>query len=226
MGTAGGGLPEVPCASGAQAITNMHTARLLILLGVVSIAGAQTRPATSSAVVATPQPSTILLLAEQVDRLGITAATDISRLRIDKWKAEGDQKDIARNNADSLQRNLTAALPTLTSAVKSAPNDIAASFKLYRNLNAVYDVMKSLTEGAGAFGKKEEFEVLSQDLATLDGYRRSLADYLEQLAAYKDALSRGAVMSNSNASSTTKSGVKRIVVDDTVPTKKKSSKKK
>lgn len=201
-----------------------------VLLLFASALAAQTHPATTQAIpaqVSTPQPSTVLLLAQQIDQIGFTSATDISRLRIDKWKAEGDQKDIARNNAESLQRNLTAALPTLTAGVKSAPNDIAASFKLYRNLNAVYDVMKGLTESAGAFGKKEEYEVLSQDLATLDGYRRSLADYLEQLAAYKDAQSRGAVPAGTpNASSTTKSGVKRIVVDDTTPSKKKSSTKK
>jgi hypothetical protein len=202
----------------------MKARTLLAVLLLCTAASAQTSAPAATQPATQPAPSTVLLLAQQIDQIGQTAATDISRLRIDKWKTEGDQKQISQSNAASLQRNLTSALPTLTLGVKNAPNDIASSFKLYRNLNALYDVMKGLAESAGAFGKKEEFEVLSQDLGTLDGYRRSLADYVEQLAAYKDAASRqGASVA---AAAQNKSGVKRIIVDDTAPTKKKTPTKK
>src|SRR5437879_4121121 len=88
----------------------------------------------------------------KVDQSAQAAAMDIARLRIEKWKADSSEKRQAQSNAESLQRNMTAALPTLTSAVRTAPQDMAANFKLYRNLSALNDVLKSLTESAGAFG--------------------------------------------------------------------------
>jgi hypothetical protein len=201
----------------------MTAKTLFLVLLLCAFSAAQTSAPTMAP--STPAPSTVLLLAQQIDQIGQTSATDISRVRIDKWKTDGDQKQIAQGNADSLQRNLSSALPTLTAAVKAAPQDIAAAFRLYRNLNALYDVMKAFTESTGAFGKKEEYEVLSQDLGTMDGYRRSLADYLEQLAAYKDAQSRQVVAGTS--ASQNKTGVKKIIVDDAAPApKKKASTKK
>lgn len=192
----------------------------LLLLCASALAQSGVAP---SAPASRPQPATALMLAQQIEQIGQTSSVDIGRLRIDKWKTEGDQKQISQSNADSLQRNLTTALPALTAGVKAAPQDISSSFKLYRNLNALYDVMKGLAESAGAFGKKEEYEVLSQDLGTLDGHRRSLADYLEQLAAYKDSASRQPLATNASAQQS-KAGVKRIIVDDTTPAKKTKKK--
>ncbi len=108
---------------------------------------------------------------------------DIGRMRIDKWKADGESKRQAQSNADSLQRNLTSALPALIDAVRSAPQDLSAGFKLYRNLNALYDVCESLTESAGAFGPKGDYEALARQLETVDTVRRDLGDALEQMTS-------------------------------------------
>ena len=127
--------------------------------------------------------STTSVLSE-LDRLqAVRSATTsaISQMKIDKWKADGNSKRQAESNAESIQRNLTSALPGMMSAVRSAPQDLAAEFKLYRNLNALYDVMGSLTESAGAFGSKSEYEALAQPLDALDSIRRNLGDSLEQL---------------------------------------------
>src|SRR5436190_22424255 len=97
----------------------------------------------------------------KVEQTAQAAALDIAKLRIEKWKMDSKDKQQVQSDADSVQRNLTAALPTLTAGVRSAPQDVAANFKLYRNLNALYDVMKSLTESAGAFGPKQDFESLA-----------------------------------------------------------------
>src|SRR3954468_9733335 len=112
----------------------------------------------------------------KIDETAQSAALDISKLRIEKWKADSGDKQQAQANADSVQRNLTAALPGMTAAVRNTPQDLAANFKLYRNLNALYDVMKTLTEGAAALGPKQDYQTLAQYADAIDGYRRSLAD--------------------------------------------------
>src|SRR4029077_10476499 len=125
-----------------------------------------------------------------LDRLqaAATQATlDLGQLRVDKWKADRDSKKQAQSNTDSLQLNLTSALPGMMDAVRAAPRDLAAEFKLYRNLNALYDVFASLTEATGAFGSKGDYEALRQQLEAFDGVRRHLGDVVEQLASSNQA---------------------------------------
>lgn len=148
------------------------------------------------------------------------SALTLAKLRIEKWKVDGDFKEQSQQNSDSLQRNLTAALPTLTQAVRVAPTDIAANFKLYRNLNALYDVMEGLAESAGSFGPKSEFEALSQHTASLDQFRRQLGDYIEGLTSQQQAeLNR--LRGGSTSSASKSSRTKKIIVDDNAPRKKK-----
>src|SRR5271165_3260835 len=92
-------------------------------------------------------------ITSDLDRLQAAAsqvAADIGRLRIEKWKANGD--------ANSVQRNLTLALPGLIDAVRSTPGNVNAEFKLYRNLNALYDVFGSLAEASRVSGQKGEYD--------------------------------------------------------------------
>ncbi len=158
---------------------------------------------------------------QQIEQTAQAAALDLARLRVDKWKADGAIKDQAQANADSLSRNLTAALPGLVSSVRTTPQSMVASFKLYRNLNALYDVFEGLAESAGAFGSKQEFETLSQHVQALDTYRRALGDYMEALAAAKEAeLTRA----RAGGTATPATRPKKIIVDNG-PTPKTSKKR-
>ena len=78
---------------------------------------------------------------------------DVGKLRVEKWKIDSATKHQASENIGSIQRNITGALPGLIAAVRVAPQSLAANFKLYRNLNALYDVVASISESAGAFGE-------------------------------------------------------------------------
>lgn len=158
----------------------------------------------------------------QIDQSAQSAALDIAKLRIEKWKADSNSKQQAQSNADSLQRNLSNALPTLTSGVRTSPQAFAPTFKLYRNLTALYDVLSGLTESAGAFGPNQDFDSLKQDAEAFDGYRRSLGDYIETLAAKKDSdLTRVA-----RPQQPVSSAPKKVIVDnDPTPVKKKTKKK-
>jgi len=153
----------------------------LLLLGGVA---AQNVPAAANPPANRLDVSSTL---QQIEQTAQAAALDLARLRVEKWKADGAIKDHSQANVDSLSRNLTAALPTLVGNVRTTPQSMVATFKLYRNLNALYDVFEGLAESAGAFGSKQEFEVLSQHVQAIDGYRRAFGDYMETLAAAKES---------------------------------------
>jgi hypothetical protein len=155
------------------------------------------------------------------------ATLDLGHLRIDKWKADANSKQQAQANADSIQRNLTSALPVLIDAVRSAPQDLNAEFKLYRNLNALYDVFAFLTEVTGAFGPKGDYEALAQQLETFDSVRRNLGDALEQLTSSTQSevvQLRTQVRAYQQAAAA--APPKKVVVDDTQPAKRTVHKKK
>ena len=114
-------------------------------------------------------------------------ALDLARLRIDRWKTDGATRDQAQSNAQSLMSNMTNALPGMLTAARNAPTSLTANLKLYRDLNVLYEVLSPLTDSAGAVGSKDEYQELAADTQLLEASRRSLADYMESLAAFQDA---------------------------------------
>ncbi|HET7748881.1 MAG TPA: hypothetical protein VFK81_05840 [Terriglobales bacterium] len=166
-------------------------------------------------------------LMSQLESTATTAASDLSRLRINKWKAPGSAKQQAEANRQSILRNLETALPGMISAVRSNPDDIAASFTLYRNLDALYDVFSSVAESAGAFGPRDEYEGVGNDLNSVEQIRRELADRVATLASSKEtelAHLRNEVRAGQAAAQA--APPKKVVVDDNEPEKKPLHKKK
>jgi len=205
---------------------------LLFLFSLSSVALGQTAtasaPAPSSA---RASASTIPVLAD-LDRLQPAASQanlDLGHMRIEKWKADSGSKQQAQGNADSVQRNLTTALPALIDNVRSAPQDVNAEFKLYRNLNALYDVFASLTESAGAFGPRSDYDALTRQLGVIDSVRRNLGDELEKLTSSTQLelnQLRTQVRTLKQQSAAASTPPKKVVVDDTAPAKKTASHKK
>jgi hypothetical protein len=185
---------------------------------------AQARPAVSS----TSQvagPGDVLPLLGQIQAAARTTTADVSLLNIRKWKVGNDAKGDAQTKAEAIQRNLTVALPAIVSQVQASPNDFAANFKLYRNLGVLYDVMASLAESAGAFGSKNEFEPLVNDLNRIDQTRRLLGERLEALASAKDAEIAQLQHQVRAARSAASTKPKKIIVDDNENGHKKPLKK-
>ena len=203
--------------------------RLLLIAAVAPLSYTQNQLSTApvqpvAPAQRVPDPGTLLGRIQQ-EALGLSA--DLGKLRIEKWKTDSATKSQATDNVDSIQRNITNALPGLISAVRSAPQSLAANFKLYRNVSALYDVLANLGESAGAFGKREEYEVIAPHIAALDDYRRAYGDLLAQMTASADT--RIAAYQQAAAQAAAAAQVpKKIVVDDTEPVsppKKKPRKK-
>jgi hypothetical protein len=120
---------------------------------------------------------------------------------------------------------LQAALPETITQLNNAPEDLGASFKLYRNLDALYDVFGSVVEAAGAFGSKDEFQSLGNDMTGLESARRTLGERVQKLAASKeDELTRLRAQVK-KLSAAPPPPPQKVVVDDTQPPKKPAKKK-
>ena len=145
---------------------------------------------------------------------------DLSKLRIERWKMDSGYKKQALANVDSLKRNLQGALPEIITQVQSAPEDMSATFKLYRNLDALYDVLGSVAETAGAFGSKDEYQSLSNDLNALERARHDLGERMQNLTASKEAeLSQLRNQVRTLQATAPPPAPKKIVVDDNEPAK-------
>ncbi len=167
-------------------------------------------------------------MLQQLEAASKDTQSDLVKLRIEKWKADGSYKKQMLGNVDSVQRNLQGALPEIIAQLRTMPEDLPATFKLYRNLDALYDVLGSVAEGAGAFGSKDDLQSLSNDLSAFEGTRKQLAERIDNLSKSKEAeITRLRTdLKTAQASLEAATPPKKTVVDDTEPPKKPATTKK
>jgi hypothetical protein len=166
-------------------------------------------------------------LLAQLEAASKATHDDLTKLRIERWKTDGSSKKQALGNVDSIQRNLDNALPEMIGKLRNAPEDMPATFKLYRNLDALYDVLGSVVESTGAFGSKDDFQALANDLTNFEGTRKQLAERMENLAASKEQeIVRLRTDLKTAQAAIPAEPPKKIVVDDTEPAKKPVVKRK
>jgi hypothetical protein len=166
-------------------------------------------------------------MLSQLEAASKSTQDDLGKLRVERWKTDAASKKQALANVDSIQRNLKDALPEMISQLRSSPEDLPATFKLYRNLDALYDVVGSVVESIGAFGSKDDFQALSNDLNSFEGTRKQIAERIENLASSKEA----EIVRLRNDLKTAQAAIpaappKKIVIDDTDTAKKPAPKKK
>jgi hypothetical protein len=162
----------------------------------------------------------------QVKQTAQSIDTDLGKTRIERWKADSGIKNDTLHNVESVRRNLQTAMPDMITQLSNAPEDLAASFKLYRNLDALYDVFGQVVESAGAFGSKDEYQNLSNDMSALQSARRTLGERMQSLAAAKESeLSRLRTQLKAAQAAVPPPAPKKVIVDDTEPPKKPVKKK-
>jgi hypothetical protein len=166
-------------------------------------------------------------LLAQLEANSKTTQDDLVKLRIEHWKTDTSYKKQALANVDSIQRNLHDALPQMMAELRAAPEDLPSTFKVYRNLDALYDVLGSVVESAGAFGSKDDFQSLSTDLNGFENARKQVAGRIENLSSAKEAeIVRLRAELKTARAAVPVEPPKKIIVDDTEPPKKPPVKKK
>jgi hypothetical protein len=158
-------------------------AALLIATSVCLAQAADTQPAPP---VAYSSISELNQLVGNLQQTSQQIQDDLSRLRIEKWKTDSATKHQTSSDVESIKRNLQTALPGILSDLKNSPESTPLTFKLYRNLDALYDVTSSVVESTGAFGGRDEFESLNRDLESLEHSRRAFADRVDKIATAKE----------------------------------------
>jgi len=181
-----------------------------------------------------------------LDRVSQATQNDIANMHVEKWKSgwkpgfmKGNSHQAeAQQAATSLQRNLAYALPELIHDVQNSRGSLSTTFKLYDDVSLVCEAVDSLINASEAAGKKNEAAPLGEDYSAFTRIRRSLSAYIQQASASWEnhgkapyaALSSPPVQQSSRTTSSSAQssgprvvndqGVKKIIVDDTVPEKK------
>ena len=204
-------------------------AAIIVLLfgaGPGAMAQPQTQASPNPQARPAPQVPDLNAIVLQIQQSTSSASVDIGKLRIEKWKTDSGQRQQLQQVADSLQKNIANAVPELVNDVQSSRGGVVASFKLYHNLNVVYEFLSSLADAAGGLGKREEYEPLATDAAALDTARQNLSIYIEQAAVKLESANRpsaGTTPGNQSLG-TVVPGKKVVVIDDDPPAPKKRAK--
>jgi hypothetical protein len=169
-----------------------------------------------------------------LERVSQATDSDIANLHVEKWgsgwsktilRSKDEHQQQAQQVAASLQRNLHYAMPDLIHDVQNARGSVSTTFKLYDNLSVVCEALDSLINTAESKGKKEESAPLNEDYNALVRLRREFSSYIQTASVSletKGKLPAYTATGSSHGAQTVTGpgGVKRIVVDDTVPEKK------
>jgi len=209
----------------------LHNVILSFSVTCGTLAAAQPAPPSASAEQGAPvsyaSVTEVNGLLSQLENTSKTTQNDLGKLRIDKWKTDGAIKKESLSRVESIQRNLQGALPEVVAQVQASPEDLAATFKLYRNLDALYDVLGDVVQRAGAFASKDDYQSLANDLNSFEGTRKQFAERMQNLATSKEAeITRLRTDLRAAQAAVAAAPPKKTVVDDTEPPKKAPVKKK
>ena len=157
-------------------------------------------------------------LAANLQQTSQATQLDLARLRIERWKTDSGTKEQTQKDATSVSQNLQLALPGMLDNLKNSPENLALTFKVYHNLDALSDVFTSVVESAGAFGSKDDFLSLNKDLGAIQDSRRAFAERMDKLANAKETelAQLRAALQQARADA----APKKVVVDDNAPPKK------
>jgi hypothetical protein len=216
----------------AIANTSSRAAAILAALLLAAIAPVAAPAQPSAAAPSASQPPVAYAsvnelngILTQLKQTAQSMQADLQKVRIEKWKTDASTKRQALSDSDSIQRNLQSTLPDTLAQLNNSPEDVALSFKLYRNLDALYDVFGSVAELAGAFGSKDEAQSLGNDLNELQSSRKAFGERMQKLSASKeDELTRLRAQVKI-LSAAPPPPPKKVVVDDTEPAPKPAKKK-
>lgn len=143
----------------------------------VPVAVSQPTTPTPSAVA----PSSIL----QPALSGVQSTT--ANLNISKWKAPGSVRQAAQRDVDSIQNDLGSTLPNLLASADAAPASIPPSFAVYRNVDALYDVLLRVSETADLAAPENEASSVADALQRLESARTQLGDTILGMSQRQEA---------------------------------------
>jgi hypothetical protein len=144
----------------------------------------------------------------------------LASINVAKWKAPGDVRETTQSDVDSMQRDLAGTLPSLISNALANPGKVSPVFSVYRNVDALYDVLLRVSETAQLAGTNDA-RVLEDQRGELESSRTQLGTALLQSAQAQDA---ELVQLHTAAAVPPPAPPTKTVIDDGPPAKTKSTK--
>lgn len=153
----------------------------------------------------------------------------ITNLNVAHWKAPNDIRATTQQDINSMQRDLNTSLPTLMAQADAAaaggPAALSPAFAVFRNLDALYDVLLRVTETAGLAGSSSDASSLEEARAGLEDGRAKLGTWLLQAIGAQDAKVAHAEASVAPPAAAPPPPPTKIVVNDGPDTTKPHKKK-
>ena len=143
-----------------------------VCLAQVGVTSAPTAAQSQSAPAASPAPRPSDLLHPALSQVGQAVAS----LNISRWKAPGEVRGATQQNVDSIQHDLNGTLPGLLATADAAPASVSAVFPVYRNIDALYDVLLRVSETAQLAAPQNEATSVSDALSKLESARNDLGN--------------------------------------------------
>jgi hypothetical protein len=111
----------------------------------------------------------------------------IANLSVSRWKAPAETRAAIQQDIGSMQRDLNATLPGLVAQAEANPTALSPAFAVFRNLDALYDVLLRVTETAALAGSGSDAGSLEDARAGLEDGRGKLGTWLLQSITAQDA---------------------------------------
>jgi hypothetical protein len=221
-----------------------HTAKVtlltLLFLGGSGAARAQAAPppaapapapaaAQAAAPAVAPAPASFAMTNLRPALANVQTA--ITTLNVSRWKAPNDIRATTQQDINSMQRDLNTTLPALlaqadAAAAATGPPALSPAFAVFRNLDALYDVMLRVTETAGLAGSASDASSLEDARAGLEDGRGKLGAWLLQAIGAQDAQVVRLQAPVANSAPAPPPPPNKIVVNDGPDTTTKPHKKK
>jgi hypothetical protein len=156
-----------------------------ILLAAQTPAGGlpPTSPTTSAATTSSAAPvapSATLQPSLDVVKQAVAGMT------VDRWKASPAIRNEAESNLQSVQRDVQSTLPSLLATADAAPDSPAKTLPVFRNIDALYDVMLRLDAAGRLAAPKDQMSALDQAVSSLSDARHALGDQLQTSAENRE----------------------------------------
>jgi hypothetical protein len=140
----------------------------------------QATPSPTAAAPAAPAapvaPSTIVKPALS------TVESTLTSLKLDKWK-KGSIRDEAGENVNAILHDIKTNVPPLLADADAVPGTLSKSIPLVKHLDALYDVVLRVEEGARVSAPSDQVDQLESTLKQFGIARIQLYDALTERAA-------------------------------------------
>ena len=146
-------------------------------------------PAPVQAAPASPQPAAFAI--GDLRPILANVRTAVSNLNVPRWKASNEIRTTTQQDVASIQHDLDDILPGLLTQAEAPPQNGQAAlqpfFAIFRNLDALYDVLLRVSGSASFAGTPGDAENTEDARAGLEQGRAKLGTWLLQSIGAQDA---------------------------------------